>query len=124
MFTDDDYETISKVSNLDHITKYDTLNDKTISFTDTKEEAYIFGLAKDIDTFDGKLDVGRMPENDHEIAVLASTYDYYLKDNTIDITYYKRKDLKIKFLISQAKSQRQLRFCLWVFKIGYHKFLT
>lgn len=76
-FTDENYNEISNLNNIDNISKNDVLVDNAISITDNND-FWMGGNARDISTFNSKLDLGRMPENDSEIVLEGSKNDYYL----------------------------------------------
>ena len=76
-FTDEDYNKISNLNNIDNIIKNDVLVDNVTSITDNNE-FWMSGNSRDISTFSSKLDLGRMPENDSEIILEGSKNDYYL----------------------------------------------
>ena len=91
VITDDDFNKISKLNNVDFIVKNDILIDNYVQLVDEKEEKYLYGSIKDISSYNGTLDIGRMPENDDEIIAIAADYDYYLHDKygeTINIPFY------------------------------------
>jgi len=75
-FTNDDYLKISKINNIDKIIYDDVSLDNSISVTDS--ELYFSGLGLDIKDFEGKIDLGRMPENENEVILEALKDDYYI----------------------------------------------
>lgn len=76
-FTEEDYNKISNLNNIDNIIKNDVLVDNVTSITDNND-FWMSGNARDISTFSSNLDLGRMPENDSEIILEGSKNDYYL----------------------------------------------
>ena len=76
-FNDSDYTNIKNVSNVKTVIQNDLLLDTPINITDSNE-LWLYCTAMDISLFEGKLSKGRMPENENEIVVEASKYDYYL----------------------------------------------
>lgn len=88
---EDDFNKIRKLNNIDFIVKNDVLIDNYAELVDEKEEKYLFGTVKDISSYKGTLDIGRMPENDNEIIAIAADYDYYLHDKhdeTINLPFF------------------------------------
>lgn len=81
MITDDDYEEIKKLPNIDYIIKDDILVDSYFGFPSVDDYLRISGSVKDISLFTGNVDIGRLPENDNEIIIKGSRDDYYLSDN-------------------------------------------
>lgn len=76
-FTDQDYEAISEISNINSIVKNDLLMDTYISLTDNNQ-LWVGGFINNISTLNESPDVGRMPENDNEIVLSGPEEDYYL----------------------------------------------
>lgn len=77
-FTDEDYEKIKSLSNIDYIVKDDLLLDNAISFVNEETNLYLYGTAKDINRFTGSVDVGRTPQNENEIIIAGFKEDYYI----------------------------------------------
>ena len=91
VITNDDFDKLTKINNIDYIVKNDILIDNFIELVDEKQEKYLYGSVKDISSYNGTLDIGRMPENDNEIIAIAADYDYYLHDKhdeTINSIFY------------------------------------
>lgn len=84
-FTDEDYEKISKLSNVDYIVKDDLILDNTVSFVNDETNLYLYGTVKDISIFSGKLNLGRMPEADDEIIISGRKDDYYISQMSAEI---------------------------------------
>ncbi len=79
---------LTKLSNAEHISKVvsdDILLDSSMLLKDEKEYYYIDGLLKNIDLFEDKVDYGRMPENENEIIISASSYEWFLQEKPDDI---------------------------------------
>lgn len=76
-FTEDDYNSIKTLDNVDYIVKNDLLLDSSISLTDN-ESFWIYSTVNEIKNFKGKVDLGRMPENDSEIIIEGNKDDYYI----------------------------------------------
>lgn len=79
VFTDEEIEKIKSNPNVEKIDLNDVLLDNVIELSDYKD-IYVSGYVGDIDSFNGKLMVGRMPENENEVVVDAYYYDYYLTE--------------------------------------------
>ncbi len=77
-------EDLIELSNLEHVkrvVKDDILLDVNVVLQDDEYRYYLQGNVDSIDTFEGDLDYGRMPENDNEVIALAAPYDWYLEDD-------------------------------------------
>lgn len=88
-FTEEDYQKISENANIDMIIKNDLLLDSSINITN--ETFWISGTVNSLNNLKGKLDKGRMPENDNEIVIMGSQDDYYigyLADELLDKELY------------------------------------
>lgn len=84
-FNDEDFTKISEVSNVDYILRDDLSYDRDVSLNN--DYIYLYGSMVSLDLFDGKLDVGRMPENDREVIILANENDWMIsnmKDEILD----------------------------------------
>ena len=79
-FTSDDYDKISKFSN-------DVLLDYNASFTDNKNY-YISPTINELKNFRGKVDLGKMPENDNEVILEGDKDDYYINDSILNKDIY------------------------------------
>lgn len=84
-----DFETLENLNNVDRVVHYDSIVDNYYHFSevdvDTYYEHYHFsGYFRDVNTFKGELDYGRMPENDNEVVVVVNTADewesYYFEN--------------------------------------------
>ena len=75
-FTEEDYTNITSFDNVDTVIRNDLLLDNTVELSN--DNYWISGTVNDIDNFDGKLDVGRMPTSDNEIVISGSENDYYI----------------------------------------------
>ena len=78
-FTNDDYEKIKQLSNVDYIVEDDIFLDSGIMLT--RNEMSLYGNLLNIDTLKDSIDVGRMPKSENEI-VIKIRKDYYAKDKT------------------------------------------
>ncbi len=84
-FTDEDYEKIEKLSNIKNIKKDDLFIDTLFTALSEADSTSfnsmsISGQIKNINDFKGNLDIGRMPENDNEIVIIANKKHYYITD--------------------------------------------
>ena len=86
-FTSDDYDKISKLSNVDYIVKNDVLLDYNASFTDNKNY-YISPTINELKNFRGKVDLGKMPENDNEVILEGDKDDYYINESILNKDIY------------------------------------
>ena len=77
-FTDDDFNKMTSIKNVDYIVKNDLLLDRNISLTDGDYDFWIYGIANNKDNYKVKIDVGKMPTKDNEIIISGSKDDYYL----------------------------------------------
>lgn len=77
ILSDADYEKIHDIPHVKYIIQNDLLLDTTINLLDGAN-FYFSATTNDIDNFDGKLDLGRMPKNDQEIILAGRKNDYYL----------------------------------------------
>ena len=95
VISNEDYDKIYKLDNIEYITKNDLLLDTYISLTDSKQEFWLNPKVNNIKNFKGKIDIGILPENDNEIVVIGSRDDYYLgydSKNTINKEVYINDD--------------------------------
>ncbi len=72
--TEEDFETISTLDNIDQIVKDDLSLDYYLELVDENEYNYFFVSPRPIGNFKGELDYGRMPENDSELVL--QIYEY------------------------------------------------
>lgn len=89
-FTQEDYQQIQTLDNVDYIVKDDILLDTAISLTNQKNIS-IYGRAVNLKSLTGNVDVGRLPENENEIIIEEYKDDYYIQEiekNLEDITVY------------------------------------
>ena len=77
-FTDEELDKISKMSNISNIMRNDVVTDRYFTLNSEDKSYVISGTPKGIKQLKGKLDYGRLPENDNEIVVEGSKDDYYL----------------------------------------------
>ena len=99
-FSDEDYEKIKNLENVDYIVKDDLFLDNYLSLY--REDIYLYGNVNGIDNFKGKIDLGRMPESDNEILLLANKDDYYIENKLEDV-------LNKSFTLSQSDMANGIR---------------
>ena len=90
-FTDEDYAKIEKISNVDKVIKDDLSLDATINVSDPSYEYWFYGTFDSINVFNGKVDVGRLPETDREVLLEINKDNYYVdgkSEKIFDIDYY------------------------------------
>lgn len=94
-FTEDDYNKIKQLSNIDYIVEDDiSLDTEFILRNDTLNT---YGYIKDINNFEGNIDIGRMPENDGEIILKANKDDYTITqmlDETLNSEFSLQKSYR------------------------------
>ena len=94
-FTEDDYNKIKQLSNIDYIVEDDiSLDTEFILRNDTLNT---YGYIKDINNFKGNLDIGRMPENNDEIILKANKDDYTITqmlDETLNSEFSLQKSYR------------------------------
>lgn len=94
--TKDDFAAIKNLANVSSITENDIMLDTNLWFQTIDDSYYSFdGILRDIDTFNDKLDYGRMPEKDNEIIYVTDKDNYYFSNKlteSIAKTYYYNGD--------------------------------
>lgn len=94
-FTEDEYNKIKQLSNIDYIVEDDiSLDTEFILRNDTLNT---YGYIKDINNFKGNIDIGRMPENDDEIILKANKDDYTITqmlDETLNSEFSLQKSYR------------------------------
>ena len=94
--SNDDFSEIAKLKYTNEIIKNDVLLDEHLWFDTADETGFSFNCnLKDISSFSGKLDHGRMPEEDDEVILVTDKDDYYFSDRVEDAitkTYYYEGD--------------------------------
>lgn len=88
----DDFSKIKEIANISEVIEHDIMLDSSVWF-ETNDDDYfnVSGSLRDINTFRGKLDYGRMPEDDNEAVYVVHKFDYYFSDRIEDAvtkTYY------------------------------------
>ncbi len=84
---DEEFDAIKKIENVDFIEKNDLVVDSNVSLDCKDEELgiYLYGLAMSINRFEGELDIGRMPEKDNEVVLLAEKDSYVFNGPAEDV---------------------------------------
>ena len=89
--TEEDYNKISSLDNVDYITKNDFMIDYQMSINN--DNYWFSGKVNSIKEID-KVDYGRLPENDNEIVLKVNKeYNYQLDDKKIDKTFDEEYDV-------------------------------
>jgi len=82
-FTEEDYQKIKNLSNIDYIVEDDLFLDGSVNLF--KDDISFYGSVKNTENFREKLDIGRMPKNDDEIILKANKEHYYIKNRLEEI---------------------------------------
>ena len=77
-FSEEDYEKIKALSNVDYIVEDDLFLDDGISLY--REDMAFYGNVKSVDYFNGTVNLGRMPEKDNEIIMITNEDHFYVTD--------------------------------------------
>ena len=92
----ENFDEIKKIEKIDLVIENDIMLDSDMWFQTIDESYYnINGTLRDIDTMEGKLSYGRMPEADNEVVYVVDEYDYYFSEKLEDAitkTYYLNGD--------------------------------
>ena len=75
--TEEDFEKIKALGNVDYVVKNDMFLDSFINITDD-ENYWLGGSVNNIENLRGELDLGRMPEANNEIVIEGNKNDYYI----------------------------------------------
>ena len=87
-FTQEDYEKIKSLSNIDYIVEDDIFLDSGISFT--KDDRSLYGYLLNIDNLKNGVDLGRLPENESEMVLRINENHFYVQealDEMLNKTY-------------------------------------
>lgn len=93
--SDEDYNKISKLNNVDYIVKNDILVDTNIELS--SDNYYFNGIVSNISLID-KVDYGRLPKDDNEIVLEIYVGDYYMD--------YKDDLLNTEYIVEQLSNDR------------------
>ena len=87
-FTNEDYEEISKLANVNYIIKDDLLLDYNISLSN--DNLYFYGIGLDNSLLIDKVDIGSLPKNDNEVVIESSKDNFVLAqiNDIIDKNFY------------------------------------
>ena len=83
--TEEDFEALSKISNIKKIIKDDLILDNYYNLNDTDNQYYYYGKLKSISDISNIVE-GEMPKNADEVIIGLSEYDYY-DTNIYDKTF-------------------------------------
>lgn len=89
-FTNEEFDKISHINNVEYVVKNDVLLDTSINITDNNN-LWLNGIPSSLSNFNNKVDIGRMPERDTEILISGYKDDYYLGyqvDTILNSTVY------------------------------------
>lgn len=87
-FTQEDYEKIKSLSNIDYIVEDDIFLDSGISLT--KDDRSLYGYLLNIENLRDGVDLGRLPENDSEMVLRINENHFYVQealDEMLNKTY-------------------------------------
>lgn len=82
-FTNEDYEKIKQLSNIDYIVEDDVFIDGAMPLS--RNDLSLYGNMIDINNFRGNIDFGRMPENEDEIILKINKEHFYITDRLDEI---------------------------------------
>jgi len=92
----DDFNEIKKIENIDYVVQNDIVLDEYLWFDSMDDNGfYLNGMFRNISSFEGELDYGRMPESDNEVVILVNEYEYIFTDlleDAVKSTYYLNGD--------------------------------
>ena len=83
IFTNEDYDKIKELSNVDYIVEDDFFLDGGISIS--RNDLSLYGNMIDIENFKGNINLGRMPENDDEIILRVNSDHFYIQERLEDL---------------------------------------
>lgn len=82
-FTNEDYEKIKQLPNIDYIVEDDIFIDEQIPIL--RNDMNIYGNMSDIVNFEGNVDFGRMPENEDEIILKINKNHFYITNRLDEV---------------------------------------
>lgn len=88
-FTSSEIDEIKKLKNVSSVIENDVIVDQDISFTDSSRALWLQGRVFNINQFDGKVDLGRMPKNSGEVVIAGEKDNYYLSDDVESVLNHK-----------------------------------
>lgn len=89
-FSKEEIDKIKKISSVNYIIENDLLLDSEKTIASVDRNVWLNSKIYPIESFEGKLDYGKMPENDNEIVVETNKDDYMfnnLRDETLEKEY-------------------------------------
>lgn len=85
VITEEDYEKINNLSNIDYLIEDDLVLDNEVMFVHDASNLYLYGTIKELSKFDGDVDLGRLPEADNELIFIGSKDGYYISEQSKEI---------------------------------------
>ena len=82
-FTNEDYEKIKQLANIDYIVEDDIFIDSGMPIA--RDEFSLYGNMHTINNFQGELTFGRMPENNNEIILQLDENHFYVQEHLDEI---------------------------------------
>lgn len=82
-FTNEDFDKIMALSNIDYIVEDDVFIDSYTSLS--RNDISLYGNVLDMDNFRGDLTFGRLPENDDEIVLRINDENFYIQSRLDDV---------------------------------------
>ena len=83
-FSDEEINNLKKLSNVDYVVENDLTIDERVAINTENNYVYFNGNVGNFDELDGKVDYGRMPEDDNEIVIQGFEDDYYIGEDYRD----------------------------------------
>lgn len=94
-FTEDEFKKIENIDKVKNIQRNDLLVDEEIALSNenvledgsvvaTDNTLYLCGKVLELKNFEGKVDLGRMPNNENEIIIEASKDDYFISKDILE----------------------------------------
>ena len=82
-FSEEDYNKIKAISNVDYIVEDDLFLDDGITLY--RDDMVFYGNIQDMEYLKGNIDIGRMPENENEIIMLTNKDHFYITDRLDEV---------------------------------------
>lgn len=99
-FSLEEFDNIKKMKNVKSVIKNDVIVDQDMAFTNEDEMLWMMMRASDMEQFDGKVDLGRLPSNPNEVVIAGDKDNYYLSsdaESILDHKFYMMGDNGEKF---------------------------
>lgn len=77
-FSSEEIDKIKNLKNVDHVIENDVIADQDYAFTNNDEMLWLVGRLSNMELFEGKVDVGRLPEKDNEVIIAGNKDNYHL----------------------------------------------